>query len=352
MENKEAIKEDIQDVSIDELEPIEIEEEEKEAPRLSARDQKMKDVVDKRQQELANNDGEPVVEREFQQVGAEPKPEEDNLIAAAPQSPSPVYLNDEGEYVTKIKVNGVEIERPFSQVVATAQKQESGDIKLQRANEREHKLNEYEQLLRSEEARILAQRTSPPSNEQDAGIERSEQLQVVMEHLLDGQTKEAADILDKLMSGRQEPTFDVNDITRRAKEETIQALREENRKHDYSISLSNGIKWLEEQHPDVISDTNLYSIIDGQTDVISRREPNLTPEEVIKKATETVLSLRGIETPANSRDANKSQLKSQPKSRAGLRHSPPQKPVLDTSPAAVIARQKAQRSQVANRRSV
>ena len=119
-------------------------------------------------------------------------------------------------------------------------------------------------------------------------------------------------------------------------------------------NLQNGKEENNEQAKSQILNVmnNLYSIIDGQTDVISRREPNLTPEEVIKKATETVLSLRGIETPTNSRDANKSQLKSQPKSRAGLRHSPPQKPVIDTSPAAVIARQKAQRSQVANRRSV
>jgi len=363
---KEAIKDEvIQDVSTDaelanvetpEIE-VELQEKEKVEPKLSARDRKMQEIVDAQQAALDDNHGEPIVDRDFQQVG---KPEDEETPDAdepiEPEKPaSPFYLNDNDEYVMKLKVNGQEIERSVEQIKVIAQKNESADVRLQSANQREQALQEYETELRAKEQRLMSLQITPqPSNKQDAGSEdNSLALKEVIESIYDGETESAVEKLSELMQGRQEPTLDMSQLASMAKEEALTVMREEARQSAYAESLQRGTEWINEHHSEIMDDPTMRSIVDSQTTVIMRENPQLPPEEVIKQATEKVLSVtRKEQTTESNRALTKSQLQSHPKRQASKRYTPPKEPVIDTSPAAVIARIKASRGNMAKRRSV
>ena len=351
----EAIKDEVtleDDVSIGNEEPIEVElkTDEKEQT-LSKREQAMQAIVAQREDDLSNNDGEPAVERDFQQVAKSQKdePEEEPV-----KPESPVYQNESGEFVMKMKVNGKEVEKTLEQIKATAQKHESADLRLQQASERERQIQAYEQQIRQQQAEIEAQLNSVKAegqlSQQDAG--QTDDLKSVIENIYDGETDQAAEKLERLLKGRQEPTLDPNQLASMAKEQALAEMREEARQRDYKASLDNGMRWLQEKHSDVLEDENLRSIVDSQTAVIMQREPHLTPEQVIRKATEMVLTVSSKRNGASDRESSKSQLQSHPKRQASRRYSPPKEEVIDNSPAAVIAREKARRGQIANRRSV
>jgi hypothetical protein len=248
----------------------------------------------------------------------------------------------------KLKINGVEVERSLDQITATAQKHEAADKRLQEAASYQRQLEDYEQRLRQQE-QALAQKNTQLSM-QDVGSDVSdEKIDSFLEQIYDGNTENARSVLKDILKGRQQPTLDPNELTARAKQEAIMEFEQRIQKKEYDNSVSNGVAWLSESHPEVMSDPMLYQFVDTQTIRIAQEEPNLTPEQVIKKATQVVLDKFGNQS-TSSRDSNKAQLKAQPKRQAGTRYVQPQKEVIDNSPAAVIARQKAARN--ANRRSV
>ena len=366
--DEEAIKDDkAQDVSNDnqidqETGSLDVTEE-KPVVRLSRREQKMQDIIAKRQEQLDNNDGEPAVDREFQAVNTgeheavdqELETEHEKAEPKKEETKSPFYLNDKNELVTKLKINGEEVERTYDQIKATAQKNESADIRLQKASERERALKDYESKLVREEQRILALQKTPQPSSQDAGSEdSSEALKEAIESIYDGETESAVEKLKNIMQGRQEPTLDMSELASMAKEEALTVLREEARQKEYADSLAKGTSWINENHSDIMENPTMRSIVDQQTVVIMRENPSLSPEEVIKQATEKVLSITNKKADSqeeSSRASAKSQLQSHPKRQSGKRYSPPKEPVIDNSPAAVIAREKQRRGMVAKRRS-
>ncbi len=347
----EAIKdEEIQDVdTLEEIEELEEDSEETEdKPALSARDQKMQEVVALRNEEIENNDGEPIVERE--DLNGRKVEGSDNEEAVAEDEVSPVYKNEAGEYVMKLKINGQEVERPITNIIATAQKQESADVRLQQANDRQRQLEEYENLLRAEDARIKAVKELPEPSQQDAQ-ESEEDVKAFLEQIYDGNTDEAATKLAELLAGRQQPTLNVEELRAQLRQEAVIELEEHMSRREYDSSLSDGVKWLNDNHPDVVSDPMLYQFIDTQTTVISKEDPTLTPRQVIEKATDQVLARVNGST-VSSRENNKSQLKAPVKASSSARYAPPKKKEIDTSPQAVIARQREHRNAIAGRRSV
>lgn len=350
--DEEAIKgEKANDVStdIDNLEPVEIEEPSER--KLSAREQKMQDVINKRQEQINNNDGEPPVDREFQQVTPKEAIEYDEPEELKPKAkPLPVYQNEAGEYVIKLKVDGNEIERPFDQVLATAQKHESADKRLEAMNQRQQQLEQYENLLRNKEASITAmQNSSSPSKQQDARNDVSEEaMDAFFEQIYDGNTSEAKALLKDMLAGRQQPTLDPNALKQELTQSAVIELENRIKQREYDNSLVEGANWLKTNHPEVLADELLYRTIDAQTTVIKRDDPSLKPSDVIRLATEQVLERMGGNK-ASSRTENKAQLKPQPVRQANSRYVPPAKEVIDNSPQAVIARQKASRNALARR---
>ena len=347
----EAIKDDVSIEDSVELDDPQVIETIEDAPKLSKRELALNAITDQRNQDLSNNEGEPVIDR------GNPDGKKEPALEAGPElnlPESPVYLNDDGEYAMKLKVNGQEIERTLASMQATAQKHESADIRLQQSNEvaaqltaREQRIQEHERLMAEKESAVEAQKNSQLSEQDASG--RVEALKGAFDKFLDGDSDAAAIEMNNAF-GRQEPTQDYSQLAAMAKEEALAVMREEQRQTAYSTSLDKGKQWLSDNHSEMMKDENIHNMVNNQTEIIMRANPMLTPEEVIKQATESVLAITSTkEAGTSNRETNKSNLPSHPKRQASNRYSPPKEVEIDMSPAAVIARQKAQRGSMARR---
>ncbi|MDT8364297.1 MAG: hypothetical protein RQ714_06580 [Nitrosomonas sp.] len=353
--SEEAIKDqEIQDVS--DVENQDQEQSEQQPERnLTPREEKLAALQEKHNQDSKRFEA-PDLEEQYGETAAGDEPEQ--------QKPeSPVYLNDKGEYVMKLKVNGVEVERSLEQIRATAQKDMAGDQKLQQAAERERQLSEYHAALEAERQR-LEQITNTQLSEQDAGeTADAEDVKALVaqhrEYLYDGDTEKADEIMMQLISvGRQQPTLDVDGVINQAVQRSLQEQQrmtqqaeQERLQAEYNASLQRGGKWARENYGELLADPDMYRLVDGKTDEIAKNNPDLTPEEVIKQATEQVAKRFGnAKEPApNTREANKQSLPVQPKRLANSRHTPPAKRQIDMSPAGAIAREKERRAAIQNR---
>lgn len=368
--SEEAIKDQaIQDVSDADQQELDQEIEQQEEKRsLTPREEKLSALNAKHNTDTEKfyvEDSDPPESDDIKDPeGDEPKAAED-VTDPEPEKPkpeSPVYINDKGEYVMKLKVNGVEVERSVEQIRATAQKDMAGDQKLQQAAEKERQLSEYHAALEAERQR-LEQLSNTQLSEQDAGNEADENDVKALvakhrEYLYEGDTEKADEIMMQLISvGRQQPTLDVDGVINQAVQRSLQEQQrmtqqaEQKRlQAEYNASLQRGGKWARENYGELLADPDMYRLVDGKTEEIAKQNPDLTPEEVIKQATQQVAEKFGKTKPAeNNREANKQSLPQQPRRIANSRHTPPATPKVDTSPAGVIAREKAKRNALQNR---
>jgi hypothetical protein len=332
-----VVQEELQDVS-DQQEPVETEAEQQ---PLSAREQKLREIQEKRDAQFQDNDGEPVVEREFQQVTREDD-EPEPVESKKPQQPSIVYVNDDGVEMMRLKVNGQDVERPVSQVLTTAQKHESADQRLQLAARKAQELEQRERQFQQERQQFLAQQAQPST---DAGKPVSDDTyDALLDAIYDGNKETALEKLKELDAGRQVPTLDPRQIAYQAKIEAIQEIEQRNTEREQQNSISTGIAWIENEYPQVMQDEVLYHSVDTQTKIIQQKNPTMSPDEVIKQATLSVMQRFGTpKAEESSREQAKSNLRSQPTRAANARYTPPKKEEVDMSAEAVIEREKARR---------
>lgn len=348
------------DVSIGEnLEPIEVVEleEDKNDVTLSPRDLKMKEITDRRNSEYIDNSGEVETfnqnlgEKDYDDLDPDPEPKPKEQAAD-----SPFYQNDDGEMVMKLKVNGVESERTLEQLVSSHQKNESGDQKLQAAHDRQVLLDERERQQNERDKVALEQQSSQPS-EQDAGEEdRKQLLKDAAQDLFDGDAEAYADKMEKLDGGRQQPTQNSREIIDQAKSELNQERVEEEQQAKatrFEDSRQGGIKWLSENYPDVDDSKRLTQLVDAETTVIINAGTDLSPMEVIKKATETVVKRAGLqEEPtiqSSDRSNNKTNMRPPPIRQKSSTYVQPVTEEVDSSPQAVIARMRTKKNAIAGR---
>jgi len=364
------------DVSTEGLTPVEVVEEIETGSSLSPREEKMAAIVAKREEAIENNNGE---SKTYEQaLGINPDADElaEAELEANINKPSldneelelPFYRKDDGTLAMKLKVNGEETERSLDQIVATAQKHESADRKLQdihnrtlQLDEKERRQEEYEQALLAERQRLeSAQQISQPS-EQDAGnTDLDELLSSAAEGLFDGDVEKFVQALRPALEGRQqqEPTLNVDQIVEQARTAAIRDVeqRERNQKqHNSEVAFQNstreGVEWLETEHPEVGDSLKLRNLVDQETIRLMEEKPNLSPKEIIQEATEVVIKKAGIGNdptlPPSSRESNKTQIKPPPLRQGSSTYVPPVKQEIDTSPQAVIARERARRQKVA-----
>ena len=371
--NNEAIHENA-DVSAEDLIPVETVEgkEPKEELNLSPRDVKLREIAARREAEYAENSG------EAPSYKANLADEQEAEEAADPKElkPSPVYMNGDGEYVMKLKINGQEVEQRVDHVVATAQKHESADQRLQALHDQQRSLEEqrrrqeeYDRQLQAERLRLeeVGKRFSAPSG-QDVGKEglSVDDIDAILdeaaESLFDGDKSKFVEKLKPLLKGREnDATLNVEELIQRARDETIrdidqreQAKARQSAEADYQKSIRQGVEWLEKTYPIIDDSRRLRDLVDLETETIQATEPNLTPFEMIQKATETVVKKVGLKQPTDKapsdRLENKSQMRLPPLRQGSSPYTPPVEEVVDNSPKAVIARQREQREMLAGRR--
>ena len=357
---QEAIENEVvQDVSATVEEQAEAIETEVKQPLLTPREEKLA-ALNKKHDESHTRHFDPDYDPEAEDAEQADEVEPEPVVAATEEVKpepakveSPVRQNEKGEWVMKLKVNGVEVERSLDQITATAQKHESADVRLQQATQRQRELDEYQKVLDNEYQRLTQQQNTQPSK-QDAGPNAQEAAKKLMEQIYDGNTDEATQLLVGLLEqGRQQqPTLDTAELTRQATQQAIQEMERRSAERDYNSSLQRGVNWLNETHSDLVSDRDMLKFIDLKTEEIEKANPTLAPEEVIKKAAEEVAKRFGktkTDPVESIRTQNKATIVPQPKRQANSRHSVPKKPEVDNSPASVVERMKQQRQSVANR---
>jgi len=271
-----------------------------------------------------------------------------------PEPESPVFLNDDGKYAMKLAVNGSEVVRSLDEIVAESQKQMSADQRLQDVAEQRKQIEAREaELLQRETAVSEASlRQNNQLSSQDVGEDALDSAKALLEQIYDGNTDDAAEQLAQLIAGRQQPIqVDADAIGQQAAKDAIATIEAMNAEKAYTGSVEDGVAWLEENHPDVRQNKSLERYVDAEINVIMTKEPGITPEAAIKRATETVLEQMGQpKTEKSSRASNKAGLHREP-ARKSMSKKRPVPEVIDNSPSAVIAQIRKDRQMIAGRRS-
>lgn len=259
---------------------------------------------------------------------SEPAQEEPVKKASAPGAPPlPVYLKD-GEYYTKLKVDGREVEVPYSRAQATMQKHEAADRRLQHATELLRKAEEREREAQERASRLSKTVSQLP---QDDGDEQDldKQAHGIINKLLDGEADAAATELATILKGRRAPQIDQTALEERAAKRALSAIEQA----EWAKDAHNGQQMFIEKYADVLSDPDLANIANQKTIQIMKEKPYLKPSEVMKEAGDYVMEKflggkREVQRtqPDPQREERKRNLRPIPRSVNTRQTPPPEKP--------------------------
>ena len=352
-EEQEELLEEVETEDLVEVE-IEDEPEEKSAP-LSPREAAIEAMAKNRAEEdkgtivnaLGEELGEELSDEEYDEADPEPP---------KPEPESPVFLNDDGEHVMKLVVNGSEVIRPLNEIVADSQKNLAANQRLQEVAEQRKRIEARENELLQREAALKEQsllQQKPQPSIPDVGEGDLDKAKAFIDRILDGETDNAAEQLAELIvSGRQQPTpIDTDAISKQAARDAIAQMESVNSEREYRESIGKGAKWVNEHHPEITASESLTRFVDAEIEAIMANEPNTMPEDAIKQATEGVLKYMGKPAQeASSRETNKTGLHREPV-RKSLSKKRPEPEVIDNSPTAIIAQLRKERQMIAGRSS-
>jgi hypothetical protein len=272
---------------------------------------------------------------------ADPKPEP---AAQKPKATEPDArgwrTRDDGVRIKTLKVNGQTVEMTEDEYDRQLQKEIAGDQKLRLAAEREQQLARREQEI----ARRMQEVSQPPKGAaQD--VERA--LSEYHDALLDGDTDAAkAKLLDVINAGRQSSTPNIDDIVSQVatRVEHTQAAKR------HKESVEEGWSTFKRDYSDIVADEGLLAYADTQVKRLRQEKPELSPAQVILEAgriTREKLGLGKVPAPPSADRADRMERKAnlKPIQRAsGARAPSAEKPKVDMSPAAKIARLRAGRA--------
>lgn len=197
---------------------------------------------------------------------------------AAPESP--VYLKD-GEWVTRLKINGIEQEVPFQKVQANAQKNEAADLRLQEASQRQKQLEEYERYLRQQEQLLKQNQPSSAKDVDDQTVKNLIKQQ--REALLDGDDDRYDEITSELLRvGRQSATQNYDPrqfetIAQRTALQTFQQMEQQRR-------INEADAYFAREFSDIQNDEALMNVASRYVDQIRQANPTINPLDLVKEA--------------------------------------------------------------------
>lgn len=313
---------------------------------LSPRDQMIADYAARYEQqrldEIAAAGGDPTPT--WNQDGEEE--EEDDLSTATPTR------DDLDEYIVrgengpaiKAKVDGKEVLIPLDKALATLQKNEAADRRLEEASEWQRTLQTRWQQIQEAERRLQAAATELQTRQQqlqslpsksDVGDDQADIEQVArsfVEDLEQGDSEEAVKTLTQFLRSNRTPaqpavTIDPNELAERA----ATAARRQAREEYLQADATSGLQRFQAEYADVYKDPQLYTMADGLTTQIQREHPDWLPSQIMLEAgkrTRTWLQ----EQQASARQ------------QATLTDRQSRKNALPTAPAAASARKQAQQA--------
>lgn len=256
------------------------------------------------------------------------------------------YLSDAGDIVTKMKINGQEVEVPASQVKVHMQKDLAGDVKLQQAADASRRLAERERLIAMREQQ---QRSLTPRPPKLGAEEAKAKAAAIVDSIYEGTPDQAVEALAEVLQ-RGDATVDPNEVSTQVRS-ALQEERAREKQQEWERSKSEGNAHLKRHHGEIYSDPRLFSLVNSETErmVNDPEYADLPPKDIIIKAAEFVQQWMngnrpapsGKEAPSSAKDrkAGLTRLPRGQDMRAERR--PPQE--KDLSGAAVLARMRAAR---------
>jgi hypothetical protein len=277
----------------------------------------------------------------------------DTDVDVEPALPPEVVMSG-GKAMLKLKVDGREKLVPLDSAIATLQKGEAAEVRLQSAAELRKSLDAREAALRTREAQVENSRSSAPPAATDADLEA--EAQGLVDSLLTDDPKVAAKKLSGvLVKVRQaaRPSIDENTLVAKA----VQATRQSLRADDHATSLKTGLTKFQAEYSDIAADPMLERVADGKTETIAAEHPEWTPEQVMleagKQTREWVGQLRG-EKPAVAHNQKPDLAADRRDRKVGLRPLPQQRAGRQTpakpadqaeTPQSIVAAMRAARGQ-------
>ncbi len=230
---------------------------------------------------------------------------------------APVW-HDGQQWVTKVKVNGEDIDVPFDSLKSSHQKDRASQEKFQSAAIKERELMYREQQIQEQ----LKQLNSQPSGQDVEQEEDTSDIEDIVEKyheaLFQDDAAEAAKLLKTLAnSGRGNATQNVEEVVNQAilsHEARKKAEREHIERAAYQSELEDAVRSFQDNFPDIAESEELKAIADRKTITLTQENPDWTPSQIINAAAEYTREWSGVRPELNGRLERKKKIVRQPKS--------------------------------------
>ena len=223
--------------------------------------------------------------------------EGDTAEANPPETEQPLFMAN-GQWMTRIKVDGEIKEIPFARLQAAAQKLEAGDKRLEEANRLRQEIDQREQQLLQREQQLTKQ---PPAQGAEGQGQtetgQTDDIKAIVrqyhEALLNGDDEDVtADLLAKLATaGRHQPQVDVSQLAQQVERQVearfTERQQESERKEQESVrkaDLRDAFSTFKDEFKDVAADQALLDMADRLTVTVSQEYPTYTPIQVMREA--------------------------------------------------------------------
>ena len=243
--------------------------------------------------------------------------EEDSEQEVVNSPDTPVWYDGE-KWLTKVKVNGEEVDVPFDSLKSSHQKDKASQEKFQSAAIKERELLYREQQIQEQLKQLNSQ---PPTKDVEQEEETSDVDDIVEKYheaLFQDDAAEAAKLLRTLAnSGRSNATQNVEEVVNQAilsHEAKKKAEREHIERAAYQAELEDAVKSFNDSYPDIAESEELRAIADRKTITLTQENPDWTPSQIINAAAEHTREWAGISIESNSRFNRKQKIVRQPKS--------------------------------------
>ena len=205
---------------------------------------------------------------------------------------SPLFLQN-GEWMTRIKVDGEVKVVPYAKIQAAAQKLDAGDKRLEEANRLMKEVEERERkLLESGQSKdqLPAQgaegdgSTETGPNEEILSLTRQ-----YHDALLRGEDEETtAKLLAKLTTaGGRQPQVDVNKLVEEAERRvraSLEAEKKEQAETERRKTLTSAFETFKTEFKDIAEDEALLKVADSFTVKVAAENPTFSPLDVMREA--------------------------------------------------------------------
>lgn len=285
---------------------------------VSRRDQMVEELIKKRAEERAKEEG---VEIEEEDTTVQPAAEKGETQDDSGDEGSDAQDEEEGEGESppktisitgsdgkvyevpadgrvKMKVDGEDIEETVDSVVRGHQKGAAGDRRLQQAAEMTRVLEQRAHALSLKEQEFLRQMKTADQKKaagtlsSDAHKDTAKKL---IDALLDADEETAAELLGNVLAGSQPEQKGVDpDAIRRMVNDGVNEMTKARELKDAQARFAK-------EYKDLHEDAYLFNLVDAETVKVMAETPSATPWEIIETAAKRVSEWRAKNGPAKTK---------------------------------------------------